>query len=143
MKNELRRIKDVTVGLMEYRNTPITRLEFSPAQFMFNRRLKTKLPISNNLLKSEINNPINNPIILLYIRQFRPKFYYDTTEQSLKELKPDDNIVLFNFKTGKWDRGQNISKHKDPRSNVVKNANGEILRRNRKHLRGTKNSIGK
>ncbi|GFV24329.1 transposon Tf2-6 polyprotein [Trichonephila clavipes] len=34
--------RDYLVGLMEYRNTPIPGLDLSPAQMMFNRRLKTK-----------------------------------------------------------------------------------------------------
>ncbi|GFV25622.1 uncharacterized protein K02A2.6 [Trichonephila clavipes] len=38
---------DYLVGLMEYRNTPISGLDQSPSQMKFNRRLKTKLPISN------------------------------------------------------------------------------------------------
>ncbi|GFT91036.1 transposon Tf2-6 polyprotein [Nephila pilipes] len=40
--------RDYLVGLMEYRNTPISGLDLSSAQMMFNRRLKTKWAISNN-----------------------------------------------------------------------------------------------
>ncbi|GFT79334.1 transposon Tf2-9 polyprotein [Nephila pilipes] len=44
--------RDYLLGLMEYRNTPISDLDLSPAQMMFNRRLETKLPISNKLLNA-------------------------------------------------------------------------------------------
>ncbi|GFU11706.1 transposon Tf2-6 polyprotein [Trichonephila clavipes] len=50
--------RDYLVGLMEHRNTPISGLDLSPAQMMFNRRLKTKLPIKNKLLNAELFNNI-------------------------------------------------------------------------------------
>ncbi|GFT07203.1 uncharacterized protein K02A2.6 [Nephila pilipes] len=55
--------RDYLVGLMEYRNTPISGLDLSPAQMMFNRRLKTKLPISNKLLNAELFNNIREKLI--------------------------------------------------------------------------------
>ena len=50
VKNILRKVRDVNVVLMEYRNTPISGLNLSPANLLFNRRLRTKLPISNKWL---------------------------------------------------------------------------------------------
>ncbi|GBN61321.1 Uncharacterized protein K02A2.6 [Araneus ventricosus] len=76
--------KDYFVGLMEYRNTPISGLNLSPAQIMFNRRLKTKLPISNKLLNAELFNDIREKLIM---RQNIQKFYYDKTAHPLSELK--------------------------------------------------------
>ncbi|GFV01191.1 transposon Tf2-6 polyprotein [Trichonephila clavipes] len=55
--------RDYLVGLVEYRNTPISGLDLSPAQMMFNRRLKTKLPISNKLLNAELFNNIREKLI--------------------------------------------------------------------------------
>ncbi|GFX34112.1 transposon Tf2-6 polyprotein [Trichonephila clavipes] len=60
--------RDYLVGLMEYRNTPISGLDLSPAQMMFNRRLKTKLPISNKLLNADLitfekNGTVNSVVV--------------------------------------------------------------------------------
>ncbi|GFW60389.1 transposon Tf2-9 polyprotein [Trichonephila clavipes] len=66
--------RDYLVGLMEYRNTPISGLDLSPAQMMFNRRLKTKLPISNKLFKAELFNNIREKLIK---RQNVQKIHYD------------------------------------------------------------------
>ncbi|GFX92973.1 uncharacterized protein K02A2.6 [Trichonephila clavipes] len=56
MKRAREDVRDYLVGLIEYRNTPISGLDLSPAQMMFNRRLKTKLPISNKLLNDIRDN---------------------------------------------------------------------------------------
>ncbi|GFS91591.1 uncharacterized protein K02A2.6 [Trichonephila clavipes] len=55
--------QDYLVGLMEYRNIPISGLDLSPAQMMLNHRLKTKLPISNKLLNAELFNNIREKLI--------------------------------------------------------------------------------
>ena len=72
VKNILRTVRDVNVGLMEYRNTPISGLNLSPAQILFNRRLRTKLPINNKLLNLKINHPNSK----FCVRQARQKYYY-------------------------------------------------------------------
>ncbi|GFT79132.1 transposon Tf2-6 polyprotein [Trichonephila clavipes] len=82
--------RDYLVGLMEYRNTPISDLDLSPAQMMFNRRLKTKLPISNKLLNAELFNNIREKLIK---RQNVQKIHYDKTAHPLPELEPEDNFA--------------------------------------------------
>ncbi|GBO04475.1 Uncharacterized protein K02A2.6 [Araneus ventricosus] len=121
------------VGLMEYRNTPISGLNLSPAQIMFNRRLKTKLPISNKLLNAEWFNNIREKLIM---RQNIQKFYYNKTAHPLSELKQKENVRILNFKNKTWEPAVIVSKHKlHPRSYHVKDQFGKILRRNRKHIR--------
>lgn len=44
-KNILKKSEDLNVALMEYRNTPITGLKRSPAELLYSRKLKTKLPV--------------------------------------------------------------------------------------------------
>lgn len=134
VKNILRKVQDINIGLMEYRNTPISGLNLSPAQLLYNRRLRTKLPISCKLLNTEFHNPYSK----FCARQAKQKHYYDRTAQTLPELKSGDSILLYNFRTGHWDKGEILSKHKAPRSYIVRNVNGEILRRNRKHIKLSK-----
>ena len=43
---------DPYIALLENRNTPITGLSYSPAQIFLTRRLKTKLPITTQLLNA-------------------------------------------------------------------------------------------
>ncbi|VDI80511.1 Hypothetical predicted protein [Mytilus galloprovincialis] len=42
---------DIYISLMEYRASPIEGVGLSPAQLLFNRQLKTKLPMSTELLE--------------------------------------------------------------------------------------------
>ncbi|GFX52845.1 integrase catalytic domain-containing protein [Trichonephila clavipes] len=127
--------RDNLVGLMVYRNTPISGLDLSPAQMMFNRRLKTKLPISNKLLNAELFNSIREKLIK---RQSIQKIHYNKTAHLLPELEPEDNVRLLNFKNKTWEPAKIVSKHKlHPRSYFVKNQSGNILRHNRKHIRNS------
>nr|XP_042912626.1 uncharacterized protein LOC122272725 [Parasteatoda tepidariorum] len=125
--------KDYFVGLMEYRNTPISGLDLSPAQMMFNRRLKTKLPISNRLLNAKLFSNIKEKLI---VRQKIQKSHYDKTAHTLSELQPKENVRILNFKNKTWEPAEVISKDKFyPRSYYVRNSSGRVFRRNRKHIR--------
>ncbi|GFS86430.1 transposon Tf2-6 polyprotein [Trichonephila clavipes] len=95
MKKEREDRRDYLVGLMEYRNTPISGLYLSPAQMVFNRRLKTKLLILNKLLNAELFNNIREKLIK---RQIVQKIHYDKTAHPLPELEPEDNARILNYK---------------------------------------------
>ncbi|GBL76248.1 Transposon Ty3-G Gag-Pol polyprotein [Araneus ventricosus] len=86
--------KNHFVGLMEYRNTPISGLNLSPAQLMFSRRLRTKLPVTNKLLNSEV---VNNVKGLLTKRQQIQKQFHDRSAKSLSRLNPGDNVRMQNM----------------------------------------------
>ena len=49
-------IASVDLALLEYRNTPISGINLSPAQLLMNRRLYSNLPMSESLLKPATNN---------------------------------------------------------------------------------------
>lgn len=131
--------KDIYTGLMEYRNTPISGLDLSPAQIMFNRRLKTKLPITNKLLNSELFENIREKLVE---RQKGQKLYYDKTAHPLSELTPGENVRILNFKQKTWEPAKIISKEQShPRSYYVQDRVGKCLRRNRKHIRKSNNNF--
>ncbi|GFS43626.1 integrase catalytic domain-containing protein [Nephila pilipes] len=124
---------------MVERNTPISGLNLSPAQMMFNRRLKTKLPISNKLLNAELFNNIREKSIET---QYIQKLHYDKTAHPLPELKQEEDVRILNFKNKTWESAKIVSKHKlHPRSYFTKNQSGKILRPNRKHIRKSNTSF--
>lgn len=51
IKNLFKRNQDINLALLDYRNSPIISLGYSPSQLLNNRRLRSKLPISNTLLE--------------------------------------------------------------------------------------------
>ncbi|WAR27095.1 hypothetical protein MAR_012799 [Mya arenaria] len=46
--------QDESIALQEYRNTPITGCEYSPAQMLMSRRLRDKIPTKSDLLKPKV-----------------------------------------------------------------------------------------
>ena len=46
--------KDESIAMLAYRNTPISGCQYSPAQLLFNGRLRDKLPINPKLLEQQI-----------------------------------------------------------------------------------------
>lgn len=126
--------EEYILGLMAYRNTPISGINLSPSQIMFNRRVRTKLPISRNLLKPKLNTNIKEKLLK---RQNKQKQYFDKGSKILKPLKPGDNVLIYNFDNKTWEPAQVINKTKNPRSYVVKTKSGRILIRNRKYLKST------
>lgn len=58
-------------SLLEYRNSPLEGVKLSPAQLLLNRRLKTNIPVSADLLEAEIfdRKKILNQLVLNKERQ--------------------------------------------------------------------------
>ncbi|GFT99883.1 uncharacterized protein TNCV_749341 [Trichonephila clavipes] len=77
--------RDYLEGLMEYRNTPISGLDLSPTQMMFNHGLKTKLPMSKKLLNTELLNNIREKLVK---EQNVQRIHYDKTAHPLPALEP-------------------------------------------------------
>lgn len=91
IKNIFRKCKteeEIRIALLENRNTPTKNIEYSPAELLMNRRLKTKLPINNELLKSKINKDAYNQILnssmknkTIYDRNSRFRRYFNVNEK--------------------------------------------------------------
>lgn len=123
--------KDYLMGLMDYRNTPISGILLSPAQMMFNRRLKTKLPVSSKVLNAKL---FDNVIEKLQCRQERQKLNYDKNARPLPLIKKGEDVLIRNFNTKTWDRARVLNKNKNPRSYKIQVNDGRTFTRNRRHL---------
>lgn len=126
--------KKLWYSILEYRNSPLEGIDLSPAQLMFNRRLKSRIPVCKELLKPEI---YNSELIhkMLKCKQEKQKYYYDRTakERDYESLKNAKELyVLYN---GKWIKALNMGEGDTPRSFKVKIANGTIIKRNTKWLK--------
>ena len=119
--------KDPYIALLEYRNSPISGLQHSPAQLLMSRMLRSKLPTASRLLKPHVVNTKGK----LQIRQQLQKAYYDKSAHPLPSLKQGDAIRIRRGQT--WETGIVIGKATTPRSYIV-SSQGTTYRRNRKHL---------
>lgn len=124
--------RDVNIALMEYSNMPLSTLNVSPAQILFSRMLRTKIPVSEKLLIPKIEPDIKNRLVA---RQGKNKLYYDKSAKVRKPFSPGENFLLRNVINKTWEPGKIIKKHVAPRSYVVETRNGSQLRRNSSFIR--------
>ena len=122
--------KDIEMGLLELRNTPITGLDESPAQLLMSRHLRSQLPRVPAMLKPRIAEGVREK---LKQRQQVQKSQYDKGTKPLSELKPGDTVRYQVNKS--WKPAIVVSKHDSPRSYNIRTQQGTILRRNRYHLK--------
>jgi hypothetical protein len=90
--------QDIQLALLNYRNSPIANLNYSPAQLLMSRSLKTKLPVHENHLMPKV---VDNAKALLDNRQDKYKQYFDCGTKPLSTLKIGDSVRVLNGKT--WD----------------------------------------
>jgi len=119
---------DPYIALLQYRNAPLSDLELSPAQLLYNRSLRTKLPVAPNDLKPHINDARD----LLVDRQQRQKKNFDRHASPLPKLSTGDIVRVQHNE--KLVRANVTAEHASPRSFIVETEHGARLRRNRRHL---------
>ena len=126
---------DFYLALLAWRNTPTEGLESSPVQRMFGRRTTTLTPMTSELLKPKIVENIQGK--LLKRKQIQAKHY----NISVKELPPLSTGEIFCVKptdrSGQWFKAR-VEQQVDVRSYEVRTEDGKIFRRNRRHLRNSK-----
>ena len=120
---------DLYRNLLNVRNTPTTPSLGSPAQRLMSRRLRTTIPVSEQLLKPEVTTNVSENI---QKRRQQSKLSYDKTAQPLKALLPGQPVRLQTTK-GFDHLGTVVKSTSDPRSYIV-NVHGTNYRRNRRHI---------
>jgi hypothetical protein len=119
---------DPYIALLQYRTTPLAGLDYSPAQLLYGRRLRTKLPTT----AASLQPTFDTHKAALQHRQQHQKTQYDQHARALPSLHTGDNVrVLHN---DKWLPAIVSANHPAPRSYIVETRNGSTLRRNRRHL---------
>ncbi|KAF2902026.1 hypothetical protein ILUMI_04159 [Ignelater luminosus] len=118
---------------MEYNNTPLPMLGYSPSQLLLNRVMKTKIPISDEILKP---NFIDHDSIQkqLQFKQDKQKIYFDRNSKTLIKLNKGENIMIQmgNY----WKKGK-VKDIVNERSYIVQDEFGKTYHRNRKFLNKT------
>ena len=134
--------QDPYLALLDWRNTPTETLNTSPVQRLFGRRTKTLLPTSNQLLKPKIPVNVDQKLKLQKAKQSE---YYNKGTKELEELRPGDIVRIQPQKSqfGKkkeWTRAR-VEGKVDIRSYQVRTEDGRSYRRNRRHLRRTRETM--
>lgn len=129
---------DPYLGLLAYRNTPTQHLNSSPAQRLFSRRTKTLLPTTHTLLTPRVESGVT-------IKQAQSKakqsFYYNRSAHTLPVLAKNDVVRIMPTRPREEWRRARVTKDLGNRSYEVETEDHRTFRRNRKHLKGTKEQI--
>lgn len=125
-----RSIEDTYTQLLEYRNTCVKDMNVTPSQLVFNRLVRTKIPIAESLLEPKIIDEVNRQ---LQKKADRVRLFYDRSAKSRAPFKEGDEVLLNT--NGKWNNAKVIKKWHTPRSYVVEDEDGSHYRRNSWFLR--------
>ena len=126
-KNADYEIKDPYLLLLEFRNTPVCGLPYSPAQIFMSKRLHSKLPCARKLLEPcvvDITDPLSSV-------QSRQQYYYNRGTKPLSPLKKGEKV--YRKQRNRRDQAVIVDRDVNPRSYVVQSEHG-LVRRNRRHL---------
>ena len=126
MRKALEESKDTHLALLEYRNTPVAGLKYSPAQLLMSRMLKDKIPVTSELLAPKV---AEDAYRALKARQRKQKAYYDRGTKPLSKLNVSDSVRV---RLGRrdWTPAVVTQLHSAPRSYLVTTENGRVYRRN-------------
>lgn len=127
---------DPWLAVLDHRNTPSVGMTSSPAQRLMSRRTKTLLPTSGQLLKPMVVEGAKEEKERRTARQAR---YYDQAAKDLPPLNKGAAVRIQPLKDrkGPWMKAT-VGRRVDSRSYRVRTDEGAVLRRNRRHLRATK-----
>jgi hypothetical protein len=125
---------DPYIALMQYRNAPLAGLMYSPAQLLFGRSLRTKLPSTSTCLQPNRQSPRDS----LVEWQRQQKERYDLNARALPPLQEGDAVRVKH--NSQWLPAVVLEQHATPRSYIVATEDGSTLRRNRRHLNRTSES---
>jgi len=116
--------------LLEFRNTPISGLDESPAQLLMSRCLRTHMPTIPTLLQPTISEGIRER---LTHRQQKQKGLYNRGAKPLPDLAPGDSVRYQVDKA--WKPATVIKRHESPHSYYIQTHHGTVIGRNRYHLK--------
>ena len=123
--------KDLSMAMLCLRSTPIDSQLPSPAELLYQRKLKSNLPLR---IKNQMPNrdQISQRLIE---RQQSMKYYHDRNAHDLSPLATGQHVRTQDQRTKKWFPGIVSYKRPEPRSYEVQTQYGSTLHRNRCHLR--------
>ena len=104
-----------------------------PAEILYSRRLRSKIPTSPIKLQPHIVHNVRQQLLEV---QETHKSHYDKSAKPLVKLNINDTVRILN--RGTWKPAVLKEQHQTaPRSYIVQSESGNELRRNRRHLQRT------
>ena len=122
--------KELALVLMNHRATPMNGL-LSPAEMLMGRRIRTFIPAHPSTLL-----PHYPHTVLQRNLQSRQQVQHKHADQHARQLLPlTKNMPVWFWHGKKWEKAVVTQVGPEPRRYTVTAANGQVYRRNRRHLR--------
>ena len=129
---------DPNLALLRYRNTPITSMKYSPAQMLFNRRLRDDIPINKELLIPELASDAKPQLVA---RQEQQAAYYNRNVKQKLEFENGESVRVKFDKKSNWVPAVVENKHLTPRSYVITSEDGRTVRHNKSMINKTSENV--
>ena len=121
--------EDPYIALLAYRSTPTADGLPSPAERLFGRKIRNRLPSFRPIISDK------SIMSKLYQNKIKQKLYYDKNAKDLSMLTPGATVRIRQGDKKEWStKCKVISDAKFPRSYIVQIPQGKHLRRIRKDL---------
>ncbi|XP_045446883.1 uncharacterized protein K02A2.6-like [Melitaea cinxia] len=128
-KKAIHEKKDPYLILLEFRNTPISNTIASPAENLFNRKIRGIVPINQKCFYPKVNQNLREKLIE---KQNKDKYFYNRNKKDLRPIETGEGVL---FRIGRfWKKGIIKGKTND-RTYKIANENGRIFVRNRFHIK--------
>ena len=131
VKSWLKKDLDLNMCLLEYHNTPVSGLPYSPSQLLMGRICRTKVPINPVSLMPKLPENVQK---LLQENQLKQKQFYDRHATERQPFVPGETVQIKKPNSEKWTRGIINTKHEAPRSYLVRTEGNVIYRRTSAHI---------
>ena len=123
---------DINYALLQYRNTPLPSLGVSPAQLLFSRNLRTKVPVDvSHLRPAVVADALDRP------QKYKTKYEKQYNRHAKRKVHFQENQHVY-IKTNpkqNWTRGKILKHHEAPRSYQVLMEDGSVKRRSSQHMK--------
>lgn len=119
------------MALLSYRSSPLEHGK-SPAELLMGRQLRTTLPYTTSKKHKQVRDKMKR-------LQKRQKVNYDKSSKSLQPLAPNDTVRVEDANV--WTKKATVLEEVNPKSYNVKTEDGLILRRNRRSLLRTSETM--
>ena len=117
---------DPYIAVLNYRTTPLEGIGLSPAQILFGRSVRNRMP-----LQPEMTTTMNVRAKMTEKKE-KQKFYYDQGTKELTKLRPGEKVIA--RKNNRWEPTTVKEHAKTPRSYLLDGKFG-VIRRNRVQIK--------
>ena len=125
---------DLTLFLLNYRNSIISTLGYSPAQLLQSRILRSKLPINLSNLKPKLMP--ESVLTKMKENQCRQKEWYDKNAIKESQFEKGENVLVQDIFKKTWHPAIIVDKCSTPRSYLVRLCEtNNLLRRNTRFIK--------